>query len=107
MKILLLISEHSKIKQAIEKIEELVHYRHEVLAICTRPIAESLGRELGRRRLNKYIQLIVFKDNYPEENALKIITLINPDLVIDFDSMDKFSYLKLLIKAKGTVINHH
>jgi len=105
MKVLLLVSEQSKINQAIEKIEELVHYRHEVITICTRPVAESLGRELGRRGLNKYIRLIVFKDNYPEENALKIIILNNPDLVIDFDSINRFPYLKLLIKAKRTNID--
>ncbi len=105
MKILLLISERSKIRQAVEKIEELIHHKHEVITVCTRPVAESLGKELGRRGLDRYVQLIVFKDNYPEENALKILILNNPDLVIDFDAINRFPHLKLLIKAKGTNID--
>ncbi len=61
----------------------------------------SLARRIGQllysgRKTPNYVEIHVFKNNYPEENALKIIVYNSPDKIIDCDPYNELSFLKKL-----------
>jgi hypothetical protein len=80
-------------------VKQLISSDEKYVIVTTREIARVLGRTVYRvfgRSDN--IVIYVFKDNYPEEYALRIIVHNSPDNVFDCDPFNRFSYLKKLVE---------
>ncbi len=82
-------------------ISDIVNYvvmndDEEFIVVTTLKLARVLGKLIGRL---KHVEIYVFKENYPEENALKLIIHNIPDQVIDCDPNNRLFYVKKLIEA--------
>ncbi len=91
-------------KRALDKIHEILRsiIREEsvkkIIIVGTRDLIRELGQELGKESFfdKRKMSLIVFKENYPEENALKIVIKHEPDIIIDCDYNNSLHYLREL-----------
>ncbi len=78
-------------KESIEKI----------IIVTTQDLIKELGQKVSRKPFfdKRKVFLIAFKENYPEENALKIMIKHAPDIIIDCDYNNSLYHLRELVDA--------
>lgn len=70
------------------------------IVVSNRFLARIIGKTLsGKNTESLNTRIYVFKHNYPEENALKLLIHNSPDKVIDCDPYDKLVFLKKLVQV--------
>ncbi len=86
-----------KILRSITKKESV----EKIIIVGTQDIIRKLGQELSKKPFfdKRKVSLIVFKENYPEENALKIVIKHGPDIIIDCDYSNSLYHLRELVDA--------
>ena len=106
---MIIVSSEKELEKAREIIQLLLRLPIScIIIVGTQNVIRELGRELSKdiifNKSKKRISLVVFKENYPEENALKIMIKHKPDIVIDCDYNKKLHYLKGLAEVGGKKI---
>ena len=101
LKIMMLASS----KRASDKIAEILRSItkkesvEKIIIVGTQDLIRELGQVLSKKPFfdKRKVSLIVFKENYPEENALKIMIKHGPDIIIDCDYSNSLYHLRELI----------
>ncbi|MCD6300604.1 MAG: hypothetical protein J7L82_00860 [Staphylothermus sp.] len=72
-----------------------------IIIVGSQDLIRELGQFLSKKSLldKRKISLIVFKKNYPEENALKIMIKHLPDIIINCDFNNSLHHLRELLNA--------
>ncbi len=94
-------------KRALDKIHEILRtitknkFVEKIIVVGTQDLIRELGQELSKKTFfdKRKVSLIVFKKNYPEENALKIVIKHGPDIIIDCDYSNSLYHLRELVDA--------
>ncbi len=94
-------------KRALDKIHEIFRTMtkkesvEKIIVVGTQDLIRVLGQELSKKTFfdKRKASLIVFKENYPEENALKIVIKYRPDIIIDCDYSNSLHHLRELVDA--------
>jgi len=97
---MILLSDHRFVDNIIHIVtkstdEDTIVTTHEIASI----IGNRIYREYGR-----IVNIVVFKNNYPEENSLKIIVYNYPDVVIDCDPHNQLGFIKNIVVKMGLPI---
>ncbi|OYT38742.1 MAG: hypothetical protein B6U89_05305 [Desulfurococcales archaeon ex4484_58] len=96
MRIMVLLTDKRSINTIIDKISRK-DKDEQYIIVTDYDVVREVGRSVYRQ-FNKNVEIYIFKNNYPEENALKIMIHNYPDKVLDCDPLNKLYYLKELMK---------
>ena len=94
---LIILGDHRFVDDVVEHV---VSGSSKYVIVTSTVLARVIGRVLYEKmgRSGDY-EVYVFKDNYPEEYALKIMVYNRPDIVIDCDPSNTMPYLKKLVNV--------
>ncbi len=77
----------------------LSHKNSEIIVITDRINATNIGKMIGAlRRIAPKIKYYVFNENFPEENALKLLVMNRPDRVVVIGNSKTIEYILRIAK---------
>jgi len=98
---MILLSDHRVVDNVIHIVRKSID---KDTIVTTHEVASIIGSRIYRQ-YGRIVDIVVFKNNYPEENSLKIIVYNYPDVVIDCDPLNQLSFIKNIVVKMGIPIS--